>query len=98
MANLRITEYPGLFPGQAQIVATPATAQQAVAIGAVSVASAALNSGTSIVRLHAEAICAVAVGGAAPVANATNSARLIAGQTEYFAVKPGDKIAVIQST
>lgn len=101
MANLRITEFPGLGGGSnetAQMAGTPATAEQVVAIGAGSTQSAPFNAATRIVRLHAEAICAVAVGGSNPTASGTNSARLIAGQTEYFAVKPGDKIAVIQST
>lgn len=76
----------------------PPTAEQTVAIGAGSAASAAFNAGTAIVRIHADAICSVAFG-TAPTATAT-SMRLAAGQTEYFTVAPGSafKVAVITNT
>lgn len=76
----------------------PPVAEQTVAIGAGSTASAAFNASTAIVRLHADAICSVAFG-AAPTASATTM-RLAAGQTEYFAVVPGSafKVAVITNT
>jgi hypothetical protein len=100
MANVRVTEYTGLGSdpnGSVQAVAGPATKEQIVAIGVLAL-SAGFNAATTIIRVHAEAICAIAVGGTAPVATTGTSARMIAGQTEYFRVVPGDKIAVITDT
>lgn len=74
----------------------PALAVQTIAIGAGSVQSAAFNSATRVVRLHTDAICSYRFG-PNPTAIAT-TARLAAGQTEYFGVKPGDKVAIITNT
>lgn len=101
MANLRITEFPGVGNGNqsdVQAAIGPPTAEQVVAIGGSTTPSAAFNKNTTVVRLHAEAICAVLIGGTAPVATAGVSARFIAGQTEYFRVISGDKLAVITDT
>lgn len=81
-------------------------ASQSIAIGATSAPSAAFNAKTNLIRVHAEALCAVEIGGslvggltagAVPVAVAPNG-RMVVGQTEYFIVSPGDKLAVITST
>ena len=99
MAVLYVTEYQRLGLAQGIAVAAghePAVAQQAVAIGAGSVASAAFNARTNFVRLHCDAICSVAFG-ATPTA-VTTAERLASGQTEFFAVNPGDKVAVIANT
>lgn len=102
MANLRITEFGGIGTQDSdavvQAAAGPPTAEQTVAIGGASAASSAFNANTTLVRLHAEAICAVFVGSTTPKATAGTSARMIAGQTEYFRVLPGDKVAVITDT
>jgi hypothetical protein len=101
MANLRITGFSGLGGGRnddVQAVAGPPTEEQIVAIGGASAPSAAFAANTTIVRLHAEAICAVYVGGQNPTATAGQSARMLAGQTEYFRVVAGDKLAVIADT
>jgi hypothetical protein len=74
----------------------PATAEQQVAIGGGSVQSAAFASTTRFVRLHADAACRIAFG-VNPTAAGT-SRRLAAGQTEYFGVIGGQKVAVITST
>lgn len=101
MANLRITEFPGLGNSNqtdVQAVATPPTAEQPPLLIGAAIQSAAFKSLTKIIRVHAEAICAVLVGGVNPVATAGTSARFIAGQTEYFTVAPGDKLSVILDT
>ena len=103
MSNLRITEFAGLGSsasgdGPVQAVSSPPTAQQVVAIGATSTASAAFNASTTIIRVQPEAVCAIYVGTSAPIATTGLSARLAAGQTEYFRVDPGSKLAVIQDT
>lgn len=82
--------------GGLQIGRMPPLAEQQVAIDAVSAASAAFNASTAYIRVHADQICSIAVG-SAPTAAATNM-RLVAGQTEYFGVTAGHKIAAITNT
>lgn len=72
----------------AQVHQTPIT------VSGSSQQSAAFAAGTSFVRLHAQVACHVVVG-TNPTAT-TNSMRLAEGQTEYFGVTPGHKLAVIQ--
>jgi hypothetical protein len=76
----------------------PLVADQTVSIGAGSLQSAAFNAKTRIVRVHADVVCSVLFG-TNPTALAT-SARMAAGQTEYFGVPLGQgfKVAVITNT
>ncbi len=104
MATLYITEFQRLanisqWQGNVflQIPENPEVANQTVAIGGASASSAAFNALTKFIRVHADAICSVAVGGTSPVATATQR-RMASNQTEYFGVNPGDKIAVITNT
>jgi len=98
MAKLYISEYNKLGSGYDNIVvAEPASVEQTpVAIGGTTTQSQAFAANTRIIRVHTDVICSVAVG-VNPAAT-TNSKRMIAGQTEYFAVTPGHKIAVISNT
>lgn len=100
MAFLYITEYEGLVgigPGVAIAgLGIPVASQVVVNTGATT-PSAAFNAKTKFVRLHADSICSVKIGGAAPVATTTD-ARFAANQTEYAAVVPGEKLAVILNT
>lgn len=100
MANLNITEYSGILAywttASAQMVVQPSVTVQNVAIAGASAQSAAFNANTNIIRINTDAICAVLVG-SSPTA-LTSSTRLVVGQTEYFGVKAGDKIAVIATT
>lgn len=105
MATLYITEFVAQpRDGNGQVVNSaewPPIAEQTVAIGAGSAQSAALNAKTRFVRLHADAICSIAVG-ANPTAAATN-ARMAANATEYVGIskalaEAGCKIAVITNT
>lgn len=107
MATLYITEFRGLDysasprtwgagPALVQAAPQPPIAEQTVAIGGASVASNAFAATTLLVRLHADASCSIEFG-AAPTASAT-TARMAAGQTEYFGVSPGMKVAVIANT
>ena len=105
MATLYIAEFLGvaavgtpvtLSPADAQIGGTPPQAEQVVAITGASVASAAFQPTTHFVRAHTDAICSVAFGGT-PVAT-TNSARMAAGQTEFWGAIGGQKVAVIANT
>lgn len=99
---LYITEYAELAIGPAgrvgQMPMEPPVAEQTVAIGASSTASAAFNAKTRFVRLHTDAICSVAFG-TAPTATATTG-RFAANQTEYRAVPLGAsyEVAVITNS
>lgn len=85
--------YPTPVTVYYQAASTPGVAKQTVAITASSVQSAAFSSVTRLIRVQADSICSIEIG-TSPTATAT-SARLTAGQTEYFIVNPGDKLAVI---
>ncbi len=99
MAVLYISEYTDLpfFKGNpSSIVKEPPVAEQVVAIGVGSTQSSAFNGATNIVRVHTDAICSIAIG-SNPTAT-TSVKRLAANQTEYFAVTPLHKLAVIVNT
>jgi hypothetical protein len=93
--TLYVTEYVGAPPNSVyyQAVNAPAVVSSIVTITGTSAQSAAFSSTTGIVRLHCDVACVVEVGGTNPTA-VTASAKLAAGQTEYFVVKPGHKVAV----
>lgn len=59
--------------------------------------SSPFNAKTRYVRLHPDAICSIRITTVGTAA-ATTDARMIAGQTEYFAVNPGDTLSVIANT
>jgi hypothetical protein len=71
----------------------PPVTSQTVAIGGASVQSSAFNAKTCFVRIHTDAICSVKFG-SNPTVTATD-ARLAANTTEFFGVRPGEKVAVI---
>jgi|SRR6516164_6362715 len=103
MAKLYVTEYPDL-PGAystwaPQLVREPPLVDQTpVAIGGSAVSSAAFSSLTKIVRLHADAICSIAIGPAATATATANTQRMAANQTEYKMVIPGYVVSVITNT
>lgn len=98
-ATLYVTEFTGAPPGSVyyQAAKAPAVANQTVAVGGGSLQSAAFGATTGLVRIHCDIICNVNIGSTNPTAT-TSSMRLAAGQTEYFVVLPGDKVAVIAGT
>lgn len=101
MAVLYISEYAtagavGLGGNVIQAAQEPPIAEQTVAISGSSAQSSAFQNNTTFIRVHTDAICSVLVG-SNPTATATKK-RLAANQTEYFAVVPGFKIAVISNT
>ena len=103
MAALYVSEYRavaalGLGGGgnQAQAPVEPANVDQpTVPISASSTQSQAFALGTNFIRVHCDAICSIQIG-VNPTA-VTSVKRMIAGQTEFFGVQPGHKIAVIQN-
>ncbi len=101
MATLYVTEFNAIGGGGNFPVAGafwPAVAQQTVAIGGSSTQSNAFNANTTVIRVHTDAICSINIG-TNPTATAT-TARMAAGQTEYFSVPRGGayKIAVITNS
>lgn len=93
-ATLYITEYAEIPPVTFQAAPAPALRSTTVAIAGVSAQSLAFLTKTRLIRLHCDVACQVEVGGTNPTATAV-SARMVAGQTEYFYVRPGAKVAVI---
>jgi len=102
MAKLYITEFrnaqqlPGLLNSIPDVMGV--IDQTPVTIGASSTQSSAFNAGTSVVRLHADAICSVAFG-TDPTATAANM-RMAANESLLIAVRPGVsfKVAVITNS
>lgn len=106
MANVSITEFQGLgyvesgtdgmsfkLAAQAPFFTDSTVTQQPLM--ATAGTSAAFSQYTRMIRVHTDAPIKVSVG-SAPGATA-NSPRLAANQTEYWTVKPGDKLAWITS-
>jgi len=77
------------------IGAEPSVTTQAVT-ATTSTQSAAFNDATRFVRIHVDGICSYLFG-ADPTAT-VNTPRMVAGQTEYFAVVPGQKVAFVDNT
>lgn len=97
MATLWITEFSHLGQDHArrtgQTALLPPVAEQSITITAGSTQGSALNSATHLVRLHTDTACHIAVG-TNPTASSANL-KMLTDSTEYFAVTPGDVIAVI---
>ena len=71
----------------------PAVAEQRVAVGGASAQSAAFGANVRFVMVHAKSAAGLAFG---PDPTAVNNRHVIgAGETRWYAVRPGDKIAVI---
>jgi hypothetical protein len=99
MAKVFISEYADLPLHNGQIIPVgnePAIAEQVVAIGGSSAQSAAFNDRTKWVRVHTDAICSLKFG-ANPTAG-VDTPRMGANSTEFFGVRPNDKLAVITNT
>jgi hypothetical protein len=96
MATLYIAELSGTRASGMQVAMTPPLVEQTVAIAGASAQSAAFDNATVVVRIHADAVCSIAFG-TNPTAT-TAKMRLAADSTEYFAVKGGQKVAVITNT
>jgi hypothetical protein len=99
MATVYVTEFGRVGAGEPAhipVAQMPWVATQVVVIGATSVQSAVFQASTKLVRVHPDSICSINIG-VNPVATA-NSLRMEAGQTEYFWVPAGMRIAVITNS
>lgn len=100
MSTLYITEYADVVQtvrGGTPVPVDPPIAEQIVAIGVSSVQSAAFNTLTRFIRIHADAICSVNNNSANPTATAANG-RFAANQTEFRGATGGMKLAVISNS
>ena len=76
----------------------PSLSAQTVAIGAGSAQSSAFSKDTRFIELSSDVVCSVNIGGSAPVATAASPRIPANAPPRYYAVNPGDKLAVIQNT
>lgn len=105
MAFCYISEYADLPTVLGQNIPTgkePAIAIQKIANAGATTASVAFSDRTKFVRVHTDSIQSIAFSraatpGVAPTAT-TSDARMAAGATEFFGVRPGDFAAVILNT
>lgn len=98
MATAYISEHSGAVLGV--WLEVPKLVQNNVAITASSVPSNPFSANTSIIRIHTDAVCSIKFSpgpGEVPVATLSDM-RLPSNYTEYFAVRPGDMVAVIANT
>lgn len=97
MTTLSITEYANLArSGDGPFVLTgqePAVAEQEINITGSTQSSAPFNARTRFIMVHAAAVCALAFGDT-PSAVAGRH-RLGAGETRFYGVSPGQRVAVI---
>lgn len=100
MAVFDISEYSSLARDATGAIMPvgqePAIKKQQVAIAAGSEQSLEFGPNSRLARFHSDVPCRWEVG---PNPTATPaSPRMAAGQTEYFGVRPGDRVAVISTT
>lgn len=99
MAALYVTEFTGLRETgkgiPAQVAQTPPVASHKITIAATA-ASITFSRRTDIIRVHTDAVCSILIG-SNPTATASDG-RMAADATEYFGVRPGDKLSVISNT
>lgn len=72
------------------------TDQSVIDYSGGSAQSAAFATTTKLVRIHTDSVCCIKFG-ANPTAT-TSHRRMAAGQTEYYFVRPGDKVAAVITT
>ena len=99
MATLYISEYARMgvsADGQSVPIAGELVGKQTRSLSGSSAQSAAFAKQTRYVRLHTDAVCSFLIGDN-PTAT-TSDARLAADQTEYFEVRPDQKVAAITNT
>jgi hypothetical protein len=94
MSNLFVTEFVGEYNG---IPVQPPLAEQKITISGTSAQSAAFNSLTRVVRVEVDAITGVTFG-SNPTATTATSARMVAGESEFYHVQGGLKVAGITTT
>lgn len=82
---------------QDDVVRSPQGAGQVVSYDASTATTNAFGGNTTAVRVYATTDCFIEIG-VAPVAVVNTSTFLPAGQVEYFAAKPGERVAAVKLT
>jgi hypothetical protein len=89
--TLYVTEYSGLAPGAfgpLPVPIEPPLANYSFSVSGVSATSGqTFNSKTTIIRVHTDAICSIAIGASPTAVTTTN--RMAANQTEYKSIQQG---------
>ena len=96
MAFLYVRELPNLrvYQGtQLQAGEAPALAEYRVANDGVSTQSPAFGAATRFIEVHSDSVCSILVD-SNPTAVITKG-RIAAGETRYYRVRAGDKIAAV---
>ena len=99
MSTLYISEFAnmaGIGSRFVRVAPMAPLAEQTVAIGGSSTQSNAFSANTQVIRVAADSVCSIKIG-ANPTATAT-TLRIPSNVTEYFAVQPGQKLAVITNS
>jgi len=99
MAIVDIEEFAasGFITGPVPVGVQPSNTTQRVTTSASSQQTSAFQANTNMVRLHTDGIIAYKFG-TNPTVVAATDARMSANVTEYHAVTPGLKVALITST
>ena len=101
--HLYVTEYGSQFndtTSGTEFARHPPIRSYCVPFAATSVASLPFSPGCVSIRVHSDVVCSLSIGGQAPTATAglTGSMRLAANTSEFYAVVPGDRLAVISAS
>lgn len=94
MAALYVAEFQGMKIG-GPAMQVPPIAEYVIAISGSSTKGQSFSDNTNYVRVNCDTICSISFGND-PTATTSNM-RLAANQTEYYEVRKGQKIAVIQN-
>ena len=95
MATLYIAEFSAgalTATGATPAPSCPPITQQVVSISGSSTQSSAFNAATRLIRVHTDTACFVNIG--SDPTSSISTMKMVAGQTEYFGVGAGMKIAV----
>lgn len=99
MSKLWITEYAALaVDSKGNIVAVglePAVDKQLLDYAGGAQLSAAFNERTNFIRVNTDANAHINIGPGTPTTATVAYPRMTAGATEYFGVKPGQKLSVL---
>jgi hypothetical protein len=101
MSKVYITEFRGVLSVPGTIERLPMQVAwgildaHAIDIGVSSVQSPVFEAAARVIRVKADAACTISIG-QSPTATATNHIQLDAGETDYFGVSVGDRVAVIE--
>jgi hypothetical protein len=99
MTKLYVTEYDKVATNRESVVPVavqPYIAAQVVDYGAGEAHSAAFNASTRFISVESDAICSIKI--AVNAVATTGNDRMIAGERQWFAVTPGQRISGITNS